>query len=219
MSILVLGQNGQVGQALAKFLQGKNSIFWSRGDLDFCHSHNFENKIKRLSPQIIINAVGYTAVDQAEQQPDLADQVNHRAVAKLARLAKIMQTRFIHFSTDYVFDGRKSGSYHEEDPVNPLSVYGAPKLNGEKAIQDSGCHYNIFRTSWIVSPNGQNFVNKVLNKATREKKFAVIKDQIGAPTSARFIAKVVDEVINTDLVDGIYHLTSKGHISWHGLAA
>lgn len=218
MSILVLGKNGQVGQAVTNALQGENAIFWTRGDMDLCHSHRFESKIKCISPRVIINAAGYTAVDQAEGEQDLADQINHRAVAELARLAKKMQVRLIHFSTDYVFDGRKSGPYSEQDLTNPLNVYGATKLNGEKAIQESGCRFNIFRTSWVISSKGQNFVKKVLEKAAMLNGFSVVEDQFGAPTSAQFIAQIVAEVVRTDLEDGIYHLTSKGHTSWHGLA-
>lgn len=218
MSILVLGQNGQVGQALAKFLPDKDSIFWSRGDFNFCNLDNFENKIKCVSPRVIINAAGYTEVDQAEEQPDLADQINHLAVARLADLAYKMQIRLIHFSTDYVFDGEKSGFYNEEDSTNPLSVYGATKLNAEKAIQDSGCQYNIFRISWVISPNGQNFVKKILTKATRANEFSVVEDQIGAPTSAEYISQIVNEAISANLADGVYHLASKGYTSWYGLA-
>lgn len=223
MTVLVLGKNGQLGRALAQKLTANGGDFsdivgWGREVLDFTKPQSFEEQILDLRPAVIVNAAAYTAVDQAESDAALADQINHVAVAELARLAGLLSARLVHYSTDYVFDGRKAAPYEETDTPNPLSVYGASKLAGERAIQDSGCRYLIFRTSWVVSSHGNNFIKTIMRLAGERDALQVVDDQIGAPTSADFIAQTTLAALGADIVDDLYHLTCGGQTSWHGLA-
>lgn len=218
MSVLVLGKNGQLGRAFAQCFAGEEAIFWGRDELDLTNQQDFERKIIHAKPSVIINAAAYTAVDLAESQAKMADQINHLAVEKLAHCAALIDARLVHFSTDYVFDGRQDTPYLETDLPNPLGVYGASKLAGERAIQESGCKHLIFRTSWVVSEDGHNFIKTILRLSGERDALRVVDDQIGAPTSAAFIARTSRAALAAGLEDGLYHLTCSGETSWHGLA-
>ena len=218
MSILVLGKDGQLGDAFASHLRDDEAVFWGREALDFTHPAVFEAKLKELSPSIIINAAAYTAVDLAESEKVLADQINHLAVAELARCAGLINARLIHYSTDYVFDGTQDTPYLETDAPAPLGVYGASKLAGERAVQASQCKHWIFRTSWVVSPHGKNFIKTILRLAQERTSLQVVDDQIGAPTSAAFIAQTTLAAVEADIPNGLYHLTCSGETSWYRLA-
>lgn len=176
-----------------------------------------------LAPDVIVNAAAYTAVDRAESELEAAFETNAAAVKNLAKIAKSLGSQLIHYSTDYVFDGTKSGAYTEVDATNPPNVYGKSKLEGEHAIRESGCRHLIFRTTWVIGSRGNNFAKTMLRLAGERDTLNVVADQRGVPTSATLIAKVTaqaiaDEKVNRAWGDGIYNLTPTGETTWHELA-
>jgi dTDP-4-dehydrorhamnose reductase len=178
--------------------------------------------IRHLAPEVIVNAAAYTAVDLAETDAARARAVNAEAVATLAREAGSMDAWFIHYSTDYVFDGGGVQPWHEDDVPSPLNVYGQTKLEGEQAIRSSGCRHLIFRTSWVYSARGNNFIRTMLRLAAERETLQVINDQHGAPTGASLIADVtahaLKQVIRQPKLSGLYHLAAAGGTTWYGYA-
>ena len=227
MKILLLGANGQVGWELQRSLA-------TLGKLKACdrHSANLEdfarlqNTVRDFSPDIIVNAAAYTAVDKAETESDKAHRINADAVGLLAHEAKQLNAWLIHYSTDYVFDGEQFAPYTETDKPNPQSIYGASKLQGENAIRDSGCQHLIFRTSWVFAHRGSNFAKTMLRLASERDTLNVVADQFGVPTSAELIADITslglyrlthDQKL-AQYASGTYHLCPGGETSWHGFA-
>jgi dTDP-4-dehydrorhamnose reductase len=223
MKILLLGKAGQVGQELIRSLLPIGELVaLGQADLDLQHHQALNQALDRIKPDIIINAAAYTAVDKAEADKALAWAVNATAVEVMAAYAKKHHILLVHYSTDYVFNGQKETAYLESDNTNPLNMYGASKLAGEQAILDSGCPHLIFRTSWVFSANGANFIKTILKLARHKDSLTVIDDQRGAPTSAELLADVTAHAViahqRNTLASGLYHLTSTGVVSWHGLA-
>lgn len=223
MKILLLGRDGQVGRELWRSLTAVGHVVaYGRSDADFARLEKLENLVRSVQPDVIVNAAAYTAVDKAESEPDLAARVNADAVALLARITSEIRAWLFHYSSDYVFDGRKSGAYRETDVTHPLNVYGRTKLAGEDAIRVSGCRHAIFRTSWVYGVHGRNFVKTMLRLARERTELKVVADQHGAPTSARLIADVtacaIPAALNGVLPSGTYHLAPSGETTWHGLA-
>jgi len=179
--------------------------------------------VREAKPQIIVNAAAYTAVDHAESEPELAMQINGIAPGILADEAKRLGALLVHYSTDYVFDGEKTTPYVEDDPPNPLNVYGRTKLAGERAIQAAGGRHLILRTSWVYGARGKNFLLTILRLAGERKELRVVNDQRGAPTSCRAIADATAKVLRgMDGVagcDGIFHLSAAGDATWSDFAA
>jgi len=204
MKILLLGANGQVGWELQRSLSllGELSIH-DKDTADFHNPAALASLVHNLNPHVIVNAAAYTAVDQAETDIETAYKVNAEAVASLAKAAKAVNAWLVHYSTDYVFDGKKQGRYFEDDITNPASVYGKSKREGELAVINSGCRHFIFRTSWVFASRGNNFAKTMIKLARERDELKVVADQIGAPTSAEFIADV------TALA--IYNLSMLGH--------
>lgn len=223
MRILLTGRTGQVGSALERTLAplGELSAF-DRNGLDLTDLSSIRAGIQSAKPDIIVNAAAYTAVDRAEQEKDIAFQVNARAVKELAHEAKAIDALLIHFSTDYVFDGEKASPYAETDPPNPLNVYGRSKLEGERAVAASGCRHFIFRTSWVYGPAGRNFLRAILAAARAKPELRVVDDQRGAPTSSEAIAAAVTRILSDasmrQMSSGIYHMTAAGETTWYGFA-
>ena len=220
--ILVTGANGQLGKEL-KQLQALypqyEFIFLSREDLPIHHFELVRNFFKGYHPQYLINCAAYTAVDRAETEKDLAFQVNGEAVGVLAAVCKEYGTRFLHISTDYVFDGTATTPYKEDAPTNPQSVYGASKLEGEK----EALHFNpdsiIIRTSWVYSEFGRNFVKTMMKLMGEKDQLYVVNDQIGSPTYAADLADVIMQIISSGKWSpGIYHFSNEGVISWFDFA-
>lgn len=183
--------------------------------------------LDRISPDVIINAAAYTAVDRAEDEPDLAQRVNADAVGVLGAWVARYAARVVHFSTDYVFDGNASRPYREDDPTHPLGVYGRSKLAGEVALRDSGARHLIFRTAWVYAARGHNFLRTMLRLGAERDELRVVDDQIGAPTPARLIAVATALAIvrwhggepgASATFDGTYHLVAGGQVSWCGFA-
>jgi dTDP-4-dehydrorhamnose reductase len=227
MKILVTGCNGQVGFELARTLLPLGEIFaFSREQFDLTNLENCRATIQEIKPDVIINAAAYTAVDKAETERKTVFLINEKAVAVLAEEAKKLNALLIHYSTDYIFDGTKDAPYNEGDETNPLNVYGESKLAGEKAIQQSGVDYLILRTTWVFASRGQNFVKSILRLAAEREELNIVADQIGAPTSARFIAETTAHILRQTqqernaktFTSAIYNLTNSGETSWHGFA-
>jgi dTDP-4-dehydrorhamnose reductase len=190
---------------------------------DFSNLDGLAQTIRTVAPDIIVNAAAHTAVDKAESEPDLVRTLNALAPGVLAQEAKAINAILVHYSTDYVFDGRGEKPWVESDSTAPLSVYGATKLEGEKLIQQSGCKHLIFRTSWVYAARGGNFAKTMLRLAAERDSLSVINDQIGAPTGADLLADVTAHAIRatskqTELY-GLYHLVAGGETSWHGYAS
>lgn len=228
MKIILFGRNGQLGRELQSVLAPFGEVIASsRNELDLKDSSALESFIRLHKPNIMINASAYTAVDSAEQESELAYQINDTAPRIMAQLAHELNSAFIHVSTDYVFDGALGRPYTESDTPNPLNVYGESKLAGEESIQKAGGAYLILRTSWVYSMNGNNFVTKLLQWARKTPDLKVVDDQIGNPTSARALAEIIsqllakagDELFNFfEKNAGLYHLAGRGYASRFDLA-
>ncbi|MCS3837094.1 dTDP-4-dehydrorhamnose reductase [Pseudomonas sp. JAI111] len=229
MKILLLGKNGQVGWELQRSLaplgelialdrHAVDGLFGDLADVDALRA-----TIRKVKPDVIVNAAAYTAVDKAESDTDLADRVNAQASGVMAEEAATLGAWLIHYSTDYVFSGQGSKAWQETDPVAPVNHYGASKLAGEQAITASGCKHLIFRTSWVYGARGNNFAKTMLRLAKDRETLSVIADQIGAPTGADLIADVtaltIQQILNRPELSGLYHLAASGEVSWHGYAS
>ena len=218
--ILLIGGSGQVGWELKRSLAPLGElVVRSHGDLDLTQEEAIRATISAIRPDIVVNAAAYTAVDQAEKEPDLAMKVNAVAPGIMAQTAAEIDALLVHYSTDYVFDGSKDSPYHEDDETNPLSVYGQSKLAGEHAIRDSECRHLIFRTSWVYGLRGKNFLRTMQRLGRERDELKVVADQLGAPTWSRMIAETTALALRGEAPSGIYHFSSAGHTSWHGFAA
>lgn len=223
MKILLLGANGQVGWELQRSLALLGNLMaCGRAEADLSDLDQLRAVVRGANAAVIVNAAAYTAVDQAETEPDLAMRVNASAVGLLAEEAARARALLVHYSTDYVFDGRKPGAYAEGDATNPLNLYGLSKLRGEEAIRAARARHLIFRTSWVYAPRGKNFPRTILKLAHTRSGLTVVADQVGAPTSAELIADVTAHVLThmaeSDDLLGTYHLTAAGETSWHAYA-
>lgn len=223
MKILLLGKDGQVGRELQRTLLPLGEVVaLGRKEADLEHLSGLRDLLDDHAPDIVVNAAAYTAVDKAEADETSAYKVNAEAVGVMADHARHSGALLVHYSTDYVFDGEKAGAYLETDDTNPQSVYGRSKRAGEEAILQRDCNALIFRTSWVFSAHGGNFIKTILRLAKERDSLNVVADQYGAPTSAELIADVTALAIagyrSRALPDDIYHLTAAGDTSWHGLA-
>jgi len=223
MKILLLGKNGQVGWELQRSLAPLGQVLaLDSKSQDYCGDLNdlegLAATVQRFAPDVIVNAAAYTAVDKAESEPAQALRVNAEAPAVLAAEALKLNALLVHYSTDYVFAGNGDMPWQESDSVGPLSVYGTTKLQGEQAIQGSGCAHLIFRTSWVYAARGNNFAKTMLRLATERDSLNVIDDQFGTPTGADLLADVTAHSIRAMSLQpelgGIYHLAAGGETTW-----
>jgi dTDP-4-dehydrorhamnose reductase len=225
MKILLIGKGGQVGRDLHPLLAQFGQVLApNRHDFDFCRPDSVRNCVRATRPDIIVNAAAYTAVDKAESEPELARAVNAVGPGILAAEAHELGALLIHYSTDYVFDGSKATPYLETDPGNPLNTYGKTKLEGEEAIRNSGCDHLIFRTSWVYSRQGSNFLLTMLRLGREREELRIVDDQIGAPTSSGALARATAKLLKTRVRgdsanSGTYHMTASGYVSWFGFAS
>jgi len=227
MKILLFGEKGQVGWELQRSLIPLGELVALNSTSEnFCgdltNLAGIKQTVRKIAPDIIVNAAAYTAVDKAEKEPELAQILNAEAPGVLAQEAKQLNARLIHYSTDYVFNGTGDQPYLETNPTEPLNVYGETKLEGEKKIQTSGCSHLIFRTSWVYATYGNNFIKTMLRLAQHRDKLTIVNDQIGSPTGAELIADVTAHALLTlkhnPEVSGLYHLAAKGYTSWYDFA-
>ena len=223
-NILVTGGNGQLGSELREIAQnfpGYNFLFTDVKDLDITNYIAVAAFIESNNINVIINCAAYTAVDKAESEPELSDAINHLAVANFAQIAKDKNIRLIHISTDYVFNGTNHKPYVETDVPNPKSVYGQTKLDGELAMQQiNPANSIIIRTSWVYSKFGNNFVKTMLRLAETKDVISVVADQIGSPTNASDLAKVILTIltkISNETVE-VFHYSNEGVCSWYDFA-
>ncbi|BDT69132.1 dTDP-4-dehydrorhamnose reductase [Comamonadaceae bacterium OS-1] len=227
LKILLLGKNGQVGWELQRSLAPLGTLTaLDRHSTHYCgdlsNLDGIQDTVRRLQPDIIVNAAAHTAVDRAESEPALARTLNTLAPGVLATEAEKLGAWLVHYSTDYVFDGSGSQPWQESDATGPLSVYGRTKLEGEQRIQATCAKHLIFRTSWVYAARGGNFAKTMLRLAKERDALTVINDQFGAPTGAELLADVTAHALRAAMaapsVAGIYHLAAAGETSWHGYA-
>ena len=227
MKILIVGARGQVGWELRRSLQGLGEVVAAdRRTLDLGEPDSLAARVRDLAPQVIVNAGAYTAVDRAEQEEALATRVNGDSVGALAGVARELGALFIHYSTDYVFDGSGTGRYAESAPTQPINAYGRSKLAGEQATAAAGGDWLVFRTTWVYASRGANFARTILRLAGERERLSIVADQVGAPTSARFLADATALVIARAQIEraqgrfesGLFNLAAGGETSWHGFA-
>lgn len=232
MKILLFGKGGQVGWELQRALSALGEVVALDHDStglcgDFTRLPELAQTVRRVQPQLIVNAAAHTAVDKAESEPELARTLNALAPQVLAQEAKKLGAWLVHYSTDYVFDGSGSAPWQEDAAPAPLNVYGRTKLEGEQLIAASGCRHLVFRTSWVYGARGGNFAKTMLRLAREKESLSVIDDQIGAPTGADLLADITAHAVRQVLPPtghdfltqpGVYHLAAAGETSWHGYA-
>lgn len=222
--ILLLGPTGQVGWELQRSLAPLGDVLTAaRAEgADLADPVALAERVRQIRPDVIVNAAAYTAVDRAETDTVVARQVNAQAPAALAAVARDSGAWLVHYSTDYVFDGSGDQPRDEDAATAPLNVYGQTKLEGEQAIQASGCRHLVLRTSWVYAARGGNFARTMLRLAGERDSLKVVNDQIGAPTGADLIADVTAHMLRTALrepdAQGLYHLVAGGETSWHAYA-
>lgn len=230
--ILLTGGTGQIGSELLQFLGHLGQVTApSSGDLDFSQPDRIREVLREIQPHLIINAAAYTAVDKAEEERDRAMAINGTAVKVLAEEAHSLNAAMVHYSTDYVFDGTKSGPYLETDAINPANVYGITKASGDAAVQQADIPHLIFRTTWVYSLTGKSFLQTIQRLAKQKKELRIVDDQWGAPTWSRLIAQTTVNILDQTLTDskpedvseirrasGIYNMTCSGQTNWFGFA-
>lgn len=230
MKILLLGADGQLGYELHRACAplgdilpytytGKLAGRQNCGQIDFGEAGALDALVSEHQPALVLNAVAHTAVDRAEDEPGIAQRVNAEAVGELASACKRVDAQLVHYSTDYVFDGRLRRPIREGDATGPVSVYGKTKLAGEEAIRDSGCRHMILRTAWVYAARGQNFLRTAMRLAAERDELRIVNDQIGSPTPARWLATATALALGKRLdANGTWHVVADGECSWHEFA-
>ena len=226
--ILIVGNAGQLGRELERIFTGFGPIVGvDRESVDLADAEQTRELVGCAAPDIILNAAAYTAVDRAESERDLAYAINEQAPRVLAEEALQRNALFVHYSTDYIFDGGKSSPWVESDTPNPLNVYGASKLAGEQAVENTGGNFLIFRTSWVYGPHGNNFLLTMLRLARERDRLSIVDDQIGGPTTSIELARATHSIVTGIFAGGfgapedwtgLYHMTCGGSVSWFGFA-
>lgn len=223
MRIALFGKDGQLGWEFQRILPVLGDVIpLGRREVNVSDLNSLEKTLEELKPNLIINASAYTEVDRAETEPELAMRINAAAPGVMAEMARKLDSAFIHYSTDYVFDGKNKSPYGEEDQTAPLNLYGQSKLIGEQNIQQAGEAYLILRTSWVYSLRGNSFVNKVLGWARKNKTLKIVSDQVSSPTWVRMLAEITALTLAQNKADllkvirerrGVYHLAGSGYTS------
>jgi dTDP-4-dehydrorhamnose reductase len=218
LKILLTGRSGQVGWELERALRPLGTVMATdRGTLDLASSDAIRRVVREVKPDLIVNAAAYTAVDKAESELGLALQINGLAPGVMAEEAKRLGALLVHYSSDYVFDGRKSAPYTEDDVPNPLGVYGRSKLEGDQRIRASGCRHLILRTSWVYGPRGKNFYLTIARKAAAGEALRVVNDQHGVPTTSAFIAESTVALLRREAT-GLLNVVPSGETTWFDFA-
>lgn len=230
MKILLFGADGQLGYELHRACAPLGEILpytytgklpgrQACGQVDFERPGDLDALVNLHRPALVLNAVAHTAVDRAEDEPAIAERVNAEAVGELAQACRRHDAKLVHYSTDYVFDGRLRRPIREDDATGPVSVYGKTKLAGELAIRESGCRHMILRTAWIYAARGQNFLRTALKLAAEREEIQIVNDQVGSPTPARWLATATALALGKQSVaDGTWHVVADGECSWYQFA-
>lgn len=222
LHILVTGSKGQLGSEIKKISKDYPTIkftFVDREEMPLDDNDSIIRFLNQLQPNLIVSAGAYTAVDQAENEKELVDQINHLAVVTMAKWCADNHAKLIHISTDYVFDGKSDIPYKESDFTAPINWYGETKLRGEQAIERIMKEAVIIRTSWVYSEYGNNFVKTMLRLMKDRESIGVVNDQVGTPTYALDLAKTILSIVESDnWVSGVYHYSNEGVISWYDFA-
>lgn len=219
MHILLLGTTGQTGFELHRTLAPLGAITApTRQHCDLSDPESVVRQLNATQPNLIVNAAAYTAVDQAESEPELANRLNAELPAQLADWSATHNAKLVHYSTDYVYPGTGAEPWQETSAAGPLNTYGHTKLKGDRAIEQSQADHLVFRTSWVYSARGHNFMNSMLKLAATKTELNIVADQTGAPTPARLIAGVTALAIHHKLPQGLYHLAPRGETTWHHYA-
>ena len=220
--VLLFGADGQLGHALQAELSGLGRLIaLTLADVNIADAKALQAVIRHHAPRYIVNAAAYTAVDKAEQEPDLVQAINATAPGIMAAEAKTLGATMVHYSTDYVFNGQSAQPYKESDATDPLSVYGRSKRDGDAQVMAQAGTFFIFRSSWVVGAHGGNFLKTMLRLAQERDSLSVVADQHGVPTSARWVAQVTREALQNPqhaALSGLYHLSNAGRTTWHGYA-
>jgi len=225
MRILLTGAGGQVGGELAQLLPAHGEVIaLDRAALDLAKPDAIARAMRDVKPDLVVNAGAYTAVDLAEREREAAFAVNARAPQVFAEEAKRIGALLIHYSTDYVFDGRATSPYDESAPTGPLNVYGESKLEGERAIAASAAHAIVLRTSWVYGLTGKNFLMTIRRLARERDELRIVADQFGTPNWSRSLAQATQSLVGLGIAalaerSGLYHLSSAGVTTWHGFAS
>ncbi|MFP5275523.1 MAG: dTDP-4-dehydrorhamnose reductase [Acidobacteriota bacterium] len=225
---MILGGSGQLGRELQRSFAGVGAVVAAdRMACDLSSPDSIRSVLRGAEPNVILNAAAYTAVDRAESERELAYAINATAPGVMAEEARRCDALLVHYSTDYVFDGSKTGPWTEDDPTGPLNVYGASKLAGEQAVAAAGGRHLIFRTSWVYGPHGKNFLFTMLRLGAEREKLSIVDDQIGAPTTSVELADATRRIVEGIAAGrfgapedwaGVYHMTCAGQTSWCGFA-
>ena len=229
MRVLLLGADGQLGTELRRSLAPLGEVIAATRDgsiregrceqADFSEPGTLPALVARVAPDVVVNAAAHTAVDRAEQERELSFRINAEAPAALAAACRDRGVHFVHYSTDYVFDGRGTRPYREDDPTAPLGVYGESKLAGEEAVRASGADAMILRTAWVYASHSHNFLRTMLRMGAERDELRVVADQLGTPTPAALIADVTAHTLrHAPARSGTWHLTPSGQTNWHGFA-
>lgn len=226
MRILLTGAGGQVGTELAPLLRELGEVVAvDRPECDLASPGDVRALVANTRPSVVINSAAFTAVNEAETHGDLARAINGTAAGVLAEEARKLGAMFVHYSTDYVFNGEKQGPYVETDEPAPLNVYGSSKLEGERAVTEAGGRFLVLRTSWVYGPHGSNFLLTIRRLAMEREELKIVSDQIGAPTSSGQIARATARLVRQyagvkadKFPAGLYHMTASGSTSWFGFA-
>jgi dTDP-4-dehydrorhamnose reductase len=218
MKILILGHKGMLGSDLmAKLGQGHEVIGKDIDDFDLTSAADCRDLVAEIDPDAVVNAAAYTDVDGCETNEDLCFRVNAEGVRNIALACRGKNTRIVHFSTDYVFDGTKGRPYAEEDPANPINAYGRSKLQGEIYLRETAADFLLIRTAWLYGRKGRNFVKAIVARAREKGRLEVVNDQIGSPTFTVDLAGAV-KVLLEGRFSGVYHVTNRGSCSWYEFA-
>ena len=230
MKILLLGADGQLGYELQRTCAplgdmlpytytGKLSGRQACGQIDFAVEGALDALVREHKPALVLNAVAHTAVDRAEDEPALSQRINAEAVGELAQACRKLDATLVHYSTDYVFDGKSKRPLREDDPTGPINVYGSSKLAGEEAIRASGVRHRILRTAWVYGARGQNFLRTALRLAPERDELRIVNDQFGSPTPARWLAAMTAlSLVRRADAEGTWHVVADGECSWHEFA-
>lgn len=223
MNILVTGANGQLGREMQRLsaVSPNNYTFTDVAELDVTDAGAVRQAVAQTRAEVIVNCAAYTNVERAEEDEEAADRLNRGAAENLARAAEANGATLIHVSTDYVFDGTAHTPYREDTAPSPLGAYGRTKLAGERAVMASGCRYLIFRTAWLYSEYGHNFLKTMLRLTSERDTLQVVFDQIGTPTYAGDLALAIFSIIESERYagnEGVYHFTDEGVCSWYDFA-